>query len=150
MNVALWLHAEPNSYEKKAGIAVDGYQLGRDFLHLREILQESKMYNSSGLYGPDISQPRDHHKDLLTGCVCVRLCLDSFLCKTINTEATIDKSLSAKAHTFHTLFWCQTFHNIQTLPGMLATIVSCQRTSFRQNLLFMPNKMLWKFENVLS
>ncbi|KAL6469756.1 hypothetical protein MHYP_G00208750 [Metynnis hypsauchen] len=58
---------EPNSYEKKAGISVDGYQLGQDFLHLHKILQKSRIYSSSGLYGPDISQPRNHRKDLLTG-----------------------------------------------------------------------------------
>ncbi|TRY60897.1 hypothetical protein DNTS_035160 [Danionella cerebrum] len=58
---------EPNSYEKKAGIRVDGEQLGQDFVHLHQILQESAIYNSSGLYGPDISQPRDGRKDLLTG-----------------------------------------------------------------------------------
>ncbi|KAG9265511.1 heparanase [Astyanax mexicanus] len=58
---------EPNSFEKKAGVRVDGYQLGQDFLHLHKILQESKLYSSSDLYGPDISQPRDHRKDLLTG-----------------------------------------------------------------------------------
>lgn len=58
---------EPNSYEKKAGIRVDGYQLGQDFVHLHQILQESAVYNSTGLYGPDIGQPRDHRKDLLTG-----------------------------------------------------------------------------------
>lgn len=61
------LALEPNSYEKKAGIRVDGYQLGQDFVHLHQILQESTIYNSTGLYGPDISQPRDHRKDLLTG-----------------------------------------------------------------------------------
>lgn len=58
---------EPNSYEKKAGIRVNGSQLGEDFLHLRKILQKSKLYNSSRVYGPDIGQPRDHRKDLLTG-----------------------------------------------------------------------------------
>ncbi|KAK2872596.1 hypothetical protein Q8A67_022493 [Cirrhinus molitorella] len=58
---------EPNSYEKKAGIRVDGYQLGQDFVHLHQILQESTLYHSTGLYGPDVSQPRDHRKDLLTG-----------------------------------------------------------------------------------
>ncbi|XP_029564775.1 heparanase isoform X1 [Salmo trutta] len=58
---------EPNSYEKKAGIRVDGYQLGQDFVQLRKILQESKLYNNTGLYGPDISQPRDHRRDLLEG-----------------------------------------------------------------------------------
>ncbi|NP_001038470.1 heparanase precursor [Danio rerio] len=58
---------EPNSYEKKAGVRVDGFQLGRDFMHLHQILQESTIYNSTGLYGPDVSQPKDHRKDLLTG-----------------------------------------------------------------------------------
>ncbi|CAL8322612.1 unnamed protein product [Lota lota] len=58
---------EPNSYEKKAGIRVSGSQLGEDFVHLREILRESKLYHNRGLYGPDISQPRDHRKDLLQG-----------------------------------------------------------------------------------
>ncbi|KAG7321072.1 hypothetical protein KOW79_015487 [Hemibagrus wyckioides] len=58
---------EPNSYEKKAGIRVNGSQLGEDFLHLRKILQKSELYSSSHVYGPDIGQPRDHRKDLLTG-----------------------------------------------------------------------------------
>ncbi|XP_029920606.1 heparanase [Myripristis murdjan] len=58
---------EPNSYEKKAGIRVDGYQLGLDFVHLREMMKESKFYQSAALYGPDVSQPRDHRRDLLEG-----------------------------------------------------------------------------------
>ncbi|XP_010875573.2 heparanase isoform X2 [Esox lucius] len=58
---------EPNSYEKKAGIRVDGHQLGLDFVELRTILQESKLYHNTGLYGPDISQPRAHRRDLLEG-----------------------------------------------------------------------------------
>lgn len=58
---------EPNSFEKKSGIRVDGYQLGKDFVDLRKILQESKLYQTSGVYGPDVSQPRDHRRDLLEG-----------------------------------------------------------------------------------
>ncbi|XP_017569532.1 heparanase isoform X2 [Pygocentrus nattereri] len=58
---------EPNSYEKKAGVRVDGYQLGQDFLHLHKVLQKTRIYRSSGLYGPDVGQPRNHRKDLLTG-----------------------------------------------------------------------------------
>ncbi|XP_052392224.1 heparanase-like [Carassius gibelio] len=58
---------EPNSYEKKAGVRVDGYQLGQDFVHLHQILQQSAVYHSTGLYGPDVGQPRDHRKYLLTG-----------------------------------------------------------------------------------
>lgn len=66
-NDSVDLLSEPNSYEKKAAISVNGSQLGEDFLHLREILRKSKMYSSSGLYGPDIGQPRGHRKDLLSG-----------------------------------------------------------------------------------
>lgn len=61
--------SEPNSYQKKAGVRVEGSQLGQDFVHLRRILSESKLYQSSGLYGPDISQPREHRRDLLEGWV---------------------------------------------------------------------------------
>ncbi|KAJ7987104.1 hypothetical protein DPEC_G00335290 [Dallia pectoralis] len=66
-NMSWELGNEPNSYEKKAGIRVDGDQLGRDFVKLRTILQESKLYHNTGLYGPDISQPRNHRRDLLEG-----------------------------------------------------------------------------------
>uniref|UniRef100_A0A8C9W1Y0 Heparanase n=1 Tax=Scleropages formosus TaxID=113540 RepID=A0A8C9W1Y0_SCLFO len=58
---------EPNSFEKKADVRVDGYQLGQDFLHLRNILKNSKLYHTTGLYGPDVSQPKNHRKDLLQG-----------------------------------------------------------------------------------
>ncbi|KAJ0057500.1 hypothetical protein NL108_009239, partial [Boleophthalmus pectinirostris] len=58
---------EPNSYEKKAGIRIDGFQLGQDFVRLRMIMLESKFYQKSGLYGPDVGQPRDHRIDILEG-----------------------------------------------------------------------------------
>ncbi|KAJ8393977.1 hypothetical protein AAFF_G00055100, partial [Aldrovandia affinis] len=66
-NMSWELGNEPNSYEKKAGILVDGHQLGQDFVHLHNILQDSKLYHTTRLYGPDIGQPRDHHRDLLEG-----------------------------------------------------------------------------------
>lgn len=66
-HMAWELGNEPNSYEKKAGIRLDGYQLGQDFVQLREILRESKLYQNTGLYGPDVSQPRAHRRDLLDG-----------------------------------------------------------------------------------
>ncbi|XP_059213672.1 heparanase [Centropristis striata] len=58
---------EPNSFEKKAGIRVDGQQLGRDFSHLRAMMSQSKLYAGGGLYGPDVGQPRAHGTDLLPG-----------------------------------------------------------------------------------
>lgn len=61
------LSSEPNSFKKKAGVLLDGHQLGQDFIHLREILSESKFYHDAGLYGPDISQPRDRKTYILDG-----------------------------------------------------------------------------------
>lgn len=61
------LSSEPNSYWKKAGIRVDGYQLGQDFTHLRQMMSESGLYRNAGLYGPDVGQPRDHRIDILDG-----------------------------------------------------------------------------------
>ncbi|XP_062290311.1 heparanase [Scomber scombrus] len=66
-NMSWELGNEPNSFEKKAGIRVDGYQLGLDFTRLREMMSESKLYQNTGLYGPDVGQPRDHRVDLLEG-----------------------------------------------------------------------------------
>ncbi|XP_008421366.1 heparanase [Poecilia reticulata] len=56
---------EPNSFEKKAGIRVDGNQLGVDFTHLRKMMSEFKLYRDAGLFGPDVGQPRDRRADLL-------------------------------------------------------------------------------------
>ncbi|CAF88054.1 unnamed protein product, partial [Tetraodon nigroviridis] len=58
---------EPNSYEKKAGLRLDGRQLGEDFTVLRKILRESRFYRDAGLFGPDVGQPRDHRIDILSG-----------------------------------------------------------------------------------
>lgn len=57
--------AEPNSFEKKAGIRVDGNQLGVDFTRLRKMMSEFKLYRDAGLFGPDVGQPRDRRADLL-------------------------------------------------------------------------------------
>ncbi|XP_043951677.1 heparanase isoform X1 [Gambusia affinis] len=56
---------EPNSFEKKAGIRVDGNQLGVDFTRLRKMMSEFKLYRDGGLFGPDVGQPRDRRADLL-------------------------------------------------------------------------------------
>ncbi|CAB1425353.1 unnamed protein product [Pleuronectes platessa] len=56
-----------NAFEKKAGIRVDGHQLGQDFHRLRDMMSESKLYHGAGLYGPDVGQPRGHRIDLLEG-----------------------------------------------------------------------------------
>lgn len=49
--------SEPNSFRKKAGIFIDGLQLGEDFMELHKLLGKSAFKNAK-LYGPDVGQPR--------------------------------------------------------------------------------------------
>ncbi|KFO38385.1 heparanase [Fukomys damarensis] len=56
-NISWELGNEPNSFRKKAGIFIDGLQLGKDFIELHKLLQNSSFKNSK-LYGPDVGQPR--------------------------------------------------------------------------------------------
>lgn len=57
--------SEPNSFRKKSGIHIDGFQLGQDFIHLRQLLNNYALYQHAKLYGPDVGQPRKHTQRLL-------------------------------------------------------------------------------------
>uniref|UniRef100_A0A5F9CH73 Heparanase n=1 Tax=Oryctolagus cuniculus TaxID=9986 RepID=A0A5F9CH73_RABIT len=50
-------YSKPNSFWKKAGIFIDGLQLGKDFIELRKLLEKFTS-SSAKLYGPDVGQPR--------------------------------------------------------------------------------------------
>uniref|UniRef100_A0A8D2JQ90 Heparanase n=1 Tax=Sciurus vulgaris TaxID=55149 RepID=A0A8D2JQ90_SCIVU len=50
-------YSKPNSFWKKAGIYIDGLQLGEDFIELHKLLVNST-YKNAKLYGPDVGQPR--------------------------------------------------------------------------------------------
>ncbi|XP_047423483.1 heparanase isoform X2 [Sciurus carolinensis] len=56
-NISWELGNEPNSFWKKAGIYIDGLQLGEDFIELHKLLVNST-YKNAKLYGPDVGQPR--------------------------------------------------------------------------------------------
>ncbi|XP_024430627.1 heparanase isoform X1 [Desmodus rotundus] len=56
-NISWELGNEPNSFQKKAGIFIDGWQLGEDFIKLHKLLGKSAFKNAK-LYGPDVGQPR--------------------------------------------------------------------------------------------
>ncbi|XP_072798535.1 heparanase [Vicugna pacos] len=56
-NISWELGNEPNSFRKKAGIFIDGLQLGEDFIELHKLLGKSAFKNAK-LYGPDVGQPR--------------------------------------------------------------------------------------------
>ncbi|XP_009068723.1 PREDICTED: heparanase, partial [Acanthisitta chloris] len=64
-NISWELGNEPNSFRKKSGIHVDGFQLGQDFIHLRQLLDNYTLYQHAKLYGPDVGQPRKHTQRLL-------------------------------------------------------------------------------------
>ncbi|XP_049646215.1 heparanase [Suncus etruscus] len=56
-NISWELGNEPNSFWKKAGVSIDGSQLGEDFVELHKLLGKSTFKNAK-LYGPDVGQPR--------------------------------------------------------------------------------------------
>uniref|UniRef100_A0A7N5JEN3 Heparanase n=1 Tax=Ailuropoda melanoleuca TaxID=9646 RepID=A0A7N5JEN3_AILME len=56
-NISWELGNEPNSFWKKAGIFIDGLQLGEDFVKLHKLLGKTT-FKTSHLYGPDVGQPR--------------------------------------------------------------------------------------------
>ncbi|XP_008061055.2 heparanase [Carlito syrichta] len=56
-NISWELGNEPNSFHKKAGVFIDGLQLGKDFIQLHKLLRKSTFKNAK-LYGPDVGQPR--------------------------------------------------------------------------------------------
>ncbi|KAM8906294.1 heparanase isoform 3-T3 [Lycaon pictus] len=56
-NISWELGNEPNSFRKKAGIFIDGLQLGKDFVKLHKLLGKTS-FKTANLYGPDIGQPR--------------------------------------------------------------------------------------------
>ncbi|NXU53069.1 HPSE Heparanase, partial [Turnix velox] len=64
-NISWELGNEPNSFKKKSGVYIDGFQLGKDFVHLRQLLSEYTLYQHAKLYGPDVGQPRKHTRRLL-------------------------------------------------------------------------------------
>ncbi|NXY14256.1 HPSE Heparanase, partial [Atrichornis clamosus] len=64
-NISWELGNEPNSFRKKSGIHISGSQLGQDFIHLRQLLNNYTLYQHAKLYGPDVGQPRKHTQRLL-------------------------------------------------------------------------------------
>ncbi|XP_067012004.2 heparanase [Anabrus simplex] len=58
--VVVWqLGNEPNSFQHVFQTTVSGYQLGEDFVMLRNLLESFPQYRSSKLVGPDVTRPRD-------------------------------------------------------------------------------------------
>ncbi|XP_041447111.1 heparanase isoform X2 [Xenopus laevis] len=64
-NLSWELGNEPNSFRKKSGIYISGSQLGKDFVSLHKLLRKYPCYQNSGLFGPDIGQPKTQSQKML-------------------------------------------------------------------------------------
>ncbi|XP_053311781.1 heparanase [Spea bombifrons] len=64
-NVSWELGNEPNSFRKKSGVYIDGSQLGKDFVDLHNLLLKYSSYRNTGLFGPDIGQPKKQSQKML-------------------------------------------------------------------------------------
>lgn len=58
---------EPNNYRTMRGRAVNGSQLGKDYIQLKSLLQPIRIYSRASLYGPNIGRPRKNVITLLDG-----------------------------------------------------------------------------------
>uniref|UniRef100_A0A8C6VKV6 Heparanase 2 n=1 Tax=Naja naja TaxID=35670 RepID=A0A8C6VKV6_NAJNA len=66
-NISWELGNEPNNYRTLTGRAVNGTQLGKDYMQLKRLLQLIRTYSRANLYGPNIGRPRKNVVTLLDG-----------------------------------------------------------------------------------
>ncbi|XP_006831294.1 PREDICTED: inactive heparanase-2 isoform X1 [Chrysochloris asiatica] len=66
-NISWELGNEPNNYRTIHGRAVNGSQLGKDYIQLKSLLQPIRIYSRASLYGPNIGRPRKNVIALLDG-----------------------------------------------------------------------------------
>ncbi|XP_027713507.1 inactive heparanase-2 [Vombatus ursinus] len=66
-NISWELGNEPNNYRTMHGRAVNGSQLGKDYIQLKSLLQPIRTYSRASLYGPNIGRPRKNVIALLDG-----------------------------------------------------------------------------------
>ncbi|ELK00850.1 Heparanase-2 [Pteropus alecto] len=69
-NISWELGNEPNNYRTMHGRAVNGSQLGKDYIQLKSLLQPIRIYSRASLYGPNIGRPRKNVIALLDGLHC--------------------------------------------------------------------------------
>ncbi|XP_075389568.1 inactive heparanase-2 [Tenrec ecaudatus] len=66
-NISWELGNEPNNYRTMHGRAVNGSQLGKDYIQLKSLLQPIRIYSRASLYGPNIGRPRKNVIAMLDG-----------------------------------------------------------------------------------
>ncbi|KAM8924620.1 inactive heparanase-2 [Pelodytes ibericus] len=66
-NISWELGNEPNNYRTLNTRAVNGSQLGKDYIQLKNLLQSIRTYSRANLYGPNIGRPKKNVLLLLDG-----------------------------------------------------------------------------------
>ncbi|XP_053307180.1 inactive heparanase-2 [Spea bombifrons] len=66
-NISWELGNEPNNYRSLNSRAVNGSQLGKDYVQLKNLLQSIRTYSRANLYGPNIGRPKKNVLVLLDG-----------------------------------------------------------------------------------
>ncbi|MEE6486262.1 hypothetical protein FKM82_014558, partial [Ascaphus truei] len=66
-NISWELGNEPNNYRTLHSRAVNGSQLGKDYIQLKNVLQSIRTYSRASLYGPNIGRPKKNVIALLDG-----------------------------------------------------------------------------------
>ncbi|XP_068113898.1 inactive heparanase-2 [Hyperolius riggenbachi] len=66
-NISWELGNEPNNYRTLNNRAINGTQLGKDYVQLKKLLQSIRTYSRSNLYGPNIGRPKKNVIGLLEG-----------------------------------------------------------------------------------
>ncbi|KAM4636955.1 inactive heparanase-2 [Discoglossus pictus] len=66
-NISWELGNEPNNYRMLNSRAVNGSQLGKDYIQLKNLLQSIRTYSRASLYGPNIGRPKKNVIVLLDG-----------------------------------------------------------------------------------
>ncbi|KAM4702822.1 inactive heparanase-2 [Rhinophrynus dorsalis] len=66
-NISWELGNEPNNYRALNSRAVNGSQLGKDYIQLKSLLQSIRTYSRAHLYGPNIGRPKKNVIALLDG-----------------------------------------------------------------------------------
>lgn len=66
-NISWELGNEPNNYRTLINKAINGSQLGKDYMQLKNVLQSIRTYSKANLYGPNIGRPRKNAIVLLEG-----------------------------------------------------------------------------------
>ncbi|XP_018412630.1 PREDICTED: inactive heparanase-2 [Nanorana parkeri] len=93
-NISWELGNEPNNYKTLINKAINGSQLGKDYIQLKNMLQSIRTYSRANLYGPNIGRPRKNAIVLLEGFMKVAgKAVDAVTWQHHNIDARVGKAV---------------------------------------------------------